>query len=163
MVEINCLVCGKAIEIPEFIDTNNYDGQINCPGCKSLLQVKLVGAKVRKYGVVEKKSGSSTAAGSGLSQRSRGEAVDVESVAKYNPLRDYLSTYRAAQLNMTFEHIEHIIESKLETAAYTFKSWWANDRRNPQAIAWLDSGWEVDDVDLQRRGVVFKRVKQPQS
>jgi DNA-directed RNA polymerase subunit RPC12/RpoP len=163
MVEINCLVCGKAIEIPEFIDTNNYDGQIACPGCKSLLQVKLVGGKVRKYTVAERKSGSATAAASGLSRRTGGEAVDVESVAKYNPLRDYLATYRAAQLNMTFEHIEHIIESKLETAAYTFKSWWANDRRNPQAIAWLEAGWEVDDVDLQRRGVVFKRVKQSSS
>jgi len=160
MVEINCLVCGKAIEIPEFIDTNNYDGQIACPGCKSLLQIKLVGAKVRKYGVVEKKSGSSTAAESRPSQRTSGEVVDVESVARYNPLRDYLATYRAAQLNLTFEYIEHIIGSKLETAAYTFKSWWENDRRNPQAIAWLDSGWEVDDVDLQRRGVVLRRVKQ---
>jgi uncharacterized Zn finger protein (UPF0148 family) len=160
MVEINCLVCGKAIEIPEFIDTNNYDGQINCPGCKSLLQIKLVGAKVRKYMVAERKSGSATAAESRPSQRTSGEAVDVESVAKYNPLRDYLTTYRAAQLNMTFEYIEHIIGSKLETAAYTFKSWWENDRRNPQAIAWLDSGWEVDDVDLQRRGVVLRRVKQ---
>ena len=62
MVEINCLVCGKAIEIPEFIDTNNYDGQINCPECKSLLHVQLVGAKLRKYEVVERKSESSTAA-----------------------------------------------------------------------------------------------------
>lgn len=159
MVEINCLVCGKAIEIPEFIDTNNYDGQINCPGCKSLLHVNLVGAKVRKYEVVARKSGSSTAAESRLSRGTSGEAVDVESVARYNPLRDFLAGYRATQLHLPFEHIESIIGSKLETAAYTFKSWWENDRRNPQAIAWLDSGWEVVDVDLQQRGVVLKRVK----
>ena len=85
--------------------------------------------------------------------------MDVESVARYNPLRDYLINYRANQISLSFEHIEKIIDSRLETAAYTFKSWWKNDHKNPQAISWLESGWEVDDVDLQQRGVVFKRVK----
>jgi len=160
MVEIECLVCGKTIVIPKFIDTNNYDGQVTCPECKSLLHVKLGGGKVRKYEVVERKSPSSTVAESGLSRQSGGE-VDVESIAKYNPLRDFLATYRATQLHLAFEQIEGIIGSKLETEAYTFKSWWENDSRNPQAIAWLESGWEVVDVNLQQRGVVLRRVGQP--
>jgi len=155
-LEISCLVCGKAIEIPEFIDTENYDGQISCPECKSLLQVRLFGAKLRRYEVVEK---GAAAVESNPGQVVGGEAMDVESIARYNPLRDYLASYRAAKLNMTFEHIEHIIDSKLETAAYTFKSWWENDRKNPQAIAWLEAGWEVEDVDLHRRGVAFRQVK----
>jgi hypothetical protein len=159
-MEINCLICGKAIGIPEFVDTNNYDGQIACSECKSLLHVKLVGGKVRKYMVAESKSGSTTAAESRLGRRVGG-TVDAESAARYNPLRDYLTGYRVSQLNMTFKQIESIIGSKLETAAYTFKSWWANDRRNPQAIAWLEAGWEVEEVDLQQRGVVLKRVKEP--
>lgn len=158
-MEINCLVCGKAITIPEFVDTNNYDGQITCPECKSLLHVKLVGGKVRKYMVAESKSASATIAESRLSRRVGGETTDVENVARYNPLRDFLGGYKASQLNMPFKQIESIIGSKLETAAYTFKSWWANDRRNPQAIAWLEAGWEVEEVDLQQRGVVLKRVK----
>jgi uncharacterized Zn finger protein (UPF0148 family) len=159
MVEIECLVCGKTIEIPKFIDTNNYDGQVTCPECKSLLQVKLVGAKVRKYMVVERKSRSLTVAESGLSRKTGGEEADVESIAKYNPLRDFLATYRATQLQLAFEQIESIIGSKLETAAYTFKSWWENDRRNPQAIAWLESGWEVVDVILQQRKIILRRVE----
>jgi hypothetical protein len=156
MVEINCLVCGQVIEIPQFIDTDNYDGQISCPGCKSLLRMRLVKAKLRRYEVVER---GTTAVESNPRQRIEGGKVDVESIARYNPLRDYLASYRASQLNLSFEHIEHIIDSKLETAAYTFKSWWENDQENPQAIAWLGAGWEVDDVDLQRQGVVFRRVK----
>jgi len=158
MVEINCLVCGKAIAIPEFIDSNNYDGQIACPECKSLLQVKLVGAKVRKYQVTERKSKSSTAIKSGLSQRTGKIKADVEKIARYNPLRDFLATYRATQLQLAFEQIESMIGSKLETAAYTFKSWWENDRGNPQAIAWLEAGWEVVDVILEQRKVIFKRI-----
>jgi uncharacterized Zn finger protein (UPF0148 family) len=177
MVEIECLVCGKTIVIPKFIDTNNYDGQVTCPECKSLLQVKLVGSKVRKYKVVEKKFRVPTAdeltrieleakqrvkefreklAQSG---KTGGEEADVESIAKYNPLRDFLATYRATQLQLAFEQIESIIGSKLETAAYTFKSWWENDRRNPQAIAWLESGWEVVDVILQQRKIILRRVE----
>ena len=152
------MVCGKGIEIPEFVDTDNYDGQIACPECKSLLQVKLVGSKVRKYMVAERKPGSATVAESGLRRRI-GETTDVESVARYNPLRDFLAGYKASQLNMPFKQIESIIGFKLETAAYTFKSWWENDRRNPQAIAWLEAGWEVEEVDLQQKGVVLKRVK----
>jgi hypothetical protein len=153
-VEINCLVCDKTIEIPPFIDTENYDGQISCPACKSLLHIKLLAAKLRKYEVVER-----GAVAISNPELAVGGEVDVESIARYNPLRDYLASYRAAQLNLTFGYIESILKFELETAAYTFKSWWENDRKNPQAMAWLEAGWEVEDVDLQREGVVFKRVR----
>jgi len=158
-MEIECLACGKPIKIPEFIDTNNYDGQITCSECASLLQIKLGGGKVRKYEVVEKRPRGLTAIDRPISRKEGGEEVDVANIAKYNPLRDFLATYRANQLHLAFEQIETMIGSKLETEAYTFKSWWDNDARNPQAIAWLSSGWEVFDVSLQQRGVVLKRVK----
>jgi hypothetical protein len=160
-MEIECLVCGKTIKIPEFIDTNNYDGQVNCPECASLLHIKLVGAKVRKYEVVEKKSRGLTAIESGISRKTGGETADVESIAKYNPLRDFLASYRATQLHLAFEQIESIIGSELETGAYTFKSWWENDSRNPQATAWIEAGWEVVDVSLPQRKVILRRVEQP--
>ena len=73
-MEISCLVCGKTIEIPHFIDTDNYDGQINCPACKSLLRVRLVGAKARKYEVVEK---GATAVKSNPVQHTGEEKADV--------------------------------------------------------------------------------------
>ena len=55
MVEIECLACGKAVKPLRFIDNDNYDGQIVCQECKSLLHVKLVKGKVQKYRVVENK------------------------------------------------------------------------------------------------------------
>ena len=54
MVEIECLACRKTVNIPQFIDTDNYDGQVVCQECKSLLQMKLVKDKVLKYRLVEK-------------------------------------------------------------------------------------------------------------
>jgi len=158
-MEIDCLACGKPIKIPDFIDTNSYDGQLTCSECKSLLHIKLGGGKVRKYEVVERKLRGLAAIESAAIQKTGGEAADIASIAKYNPLRDFLATYRATQLHLAFEQIEGIIGSKLETEASTFKSWWENDERNPQAIAWLASGWEVVDVNLQQRGVVLRRVE----
>jgi len=158
-MEVDCLACGKAILIPDFIDTNNYDGQITCPGCKALLHIKLVGGKVRKYEVVERKSRRATLAESAARQKTGGEAADVESIAKYNPLRDFLATYRATQLQLAFEQIEGIIGSELEKEAYTFKSWWENDRSTPQATAWLQAGWEVVDVSLPQRRIILRRVE----
>ena len=55
MVEIECLVCGKNVKLPECIDTDNYDGQVVCQNCTSLLHIKLAKSKVRQYKVVEKK------------------------------------------------------------------------------------------------------------
>jgi hypothetical protein len=156
MLEINCLVCGKGIGIPEYIDTNNYDGQVTCPECASLFHVRLVGTKVRKYELVERKSKNPGIASSGISQHT-GTETNVESIAKYNPLRDFLATYRASQIHLAFEQIEGILGTELGTEAYTLKSWWDNDRRNPQALAWLESGWEMVDVNLQQRGIVLRR------
>jgi DNA-directed RNA polymerase subunit RPC12/RpoP len=56
MVEIECLACGKAVKLPRFVDNDDYDGQVVCQECKSLLHIKLVKRKVRKYKVVENKS-----------------------------------------------------------------------------------------------------------
>lgn len=155
-MEISCLICGKTIQIPQFIDTNNYDGQLSCPECKALLHVRLVGAKARKYELVER---GAKAAESNPGPPAAGEKADIKSILKYTPLRDYLASYRASQLKLSLEHIEHIIDSKLEAAAYAFKSWWGNDQKNPQANAWLEAGWEVDDIDTQQKVVIFKRVK----
>jgi len=158
-VEISCLICGKTIKIPQFIDTNNYDGQINCPECKSLMRVRLVGAKARKYEVVERGTAAVGSNPGNPGQPAAEEKVDIESLLKYTPLRDYLASYLASQLTLSLEYIEHILDAKLEPAAYAFKSWWENDKKNPQAVAWLEAGWEVDDIDLQRQVILLKRVK----
>jgi DNA-directed RNA polymerase subunit RPC12/RpoP len=57
-MEIECLICGKSIKPQqinkaEIYDTQNYDGQIMCQECKSLLYIKLIEGKIQKYKVVE--------------------------------------------------------------------------------------------------------------
>ena len=52
MIEIECLVCGKALKLPQYIDTDDYDGQVVCQECNTLLHIKFVQSRVRKYRVV---------------------------------------------------------------------------------------------------------------
>ena len=54
MDKVQCLACDKTLELPEYIDTNNYDGQLVCGKCKALLHVKIVKGKLRKYSIVER-------------------------------------------------------------------------------------------------------------
>ena len=56
MVEIECLACDKTLELPQLVDTDNYDGLLKCSKCKILLHVKLVKGKLRKYDIVERRS-----------------------------------------------------------------------------------------------------------
>ena len=55
MVKIECLACDKTLKLPQFIDTDNYNGQLVCSKCKALLHVNFVGGKLRKYKIVERR------------------------------------------------------------------------------------------------------------
>ena len=55
MVEIKCLACGKNVKMPQYIDTEKYDGQVVCQECNSLLHIKFVQGRVQKYKVIENK------------------------------------------------------------------------------------------------------------
>jgi hypothetical protein len=176
-MEISCLVCSKNIVIPDYYDVSNYDGQIICPDCRSLLHIKLAASKLRKLEIVGSTPAPAAVKPAGnpnpvdavstpsimnlLSRNS--DNISTESIARYNKLRDFLTTYHAVQLHMAFEQIEGMIGGELPTEAYTFKSWWANNRHNPQAIAWMEAGWEIFDVDLQQKCLVLRRTDQPES
>jgi len=55
MLKIECLACGKTIKVPQYIDTEKYDGQVVCEECNSLLYLKLVKERVQKYNIAENK------------------------------------------------------------------------------------------------------------
>ncbi len=43
--------------------------------------------------------------------------------------------------------------------AYREVAWWSNTARNANTKAWLDEGWEVQEVNPKEGTVVFKKVK----
>ncbi|HZZ62343.1 MAG TPA: hypothetical protein VFE63_14420 [Roseiarcus sp.] len=81
------------------------------------------------------------------------------SLSKYQPLTMLLRGQRGARAPMTFAEIERVIGAKLPPSASKYRAWWSNNPlNNVMTKAWLDAGFESEDVDLKGRKVVFRRV-----
>jgi len=83
---------------------------------------------------------------------------------KYSPLSRYLA-WRQRHIiysTLTFDEIEKIIENKLPTSALQHRHWWTNTGSQVQVKAWLKAGWNVHEVNLNDRSVIFRRVRIPE-
>lgn len=79
-------------------------------------------------------------------------------MAVYTPLGLYLRKSATSRIPMTFREIESIIGRKLPPSAYRHRPWWANEERgHSHAKAWLDAGFETEQVDMTSRTLVFVR------
>ena len=52
--DVLCLVCEKAIKLPQYVSPN-YKGDLVCQDCKSLLHIKLVNSQVTEYEIKKDK------------------------------------------------------------------------------------------------------------
>jgi hypothetical protein len=80
---------------------------------------------------------------------------------KYSPLTRYLAR-RANYTDvatLSFQRIEGIIGDSLPPQAYKTAEWWKNSHTGAQRNAWLDVGWHVEDVNIEKRTVAFRREK----
>ncbi len=83
---------------------------------------------------------------------------------KYAPLGDYLRSQYADEVPMTFEAIESVIGSPLPPRAQHIRGWWSNNpTNNVMTRVWLDAGFKTERVDLERRTLVFRRVRQTET
>jgi hypothetical protein len=77
---------------------------------------------------------------------------------KYAPLGDFLSKQRGSQVPMTFAQIERVIGGKLPPSQY-HRAWWSNNPwNNVMTKVWLDAGFITEQVDVEARKLVFRRV-----
>jgi hypothetical protein len=80
---------------------------------------------------------------------------------KYSPLTRYLA--RRAQytdvVTFSFHQIEGIIGDGLPLNAFQNAEWWKNSHTSSSGKAWLDVGWHVEGVDIEKRTVIFRREK----
>jgi hypothetical protein len=87
--------------------------------------------------------------------------VSPRTISKWAGLEGHLK-FRAAFTNnvkLTFARIDGLIGSNLPMAAYRDAAWWSNASSSIHAKAWLDAGWEVQEVNLKEGYVVFKKVR----
>lgn len=79
-----------------------------------------------------------------------------QSTGKYQALANHLRKLAPSEtdLSLTFEQIENIIGFPLPDSAFKYREWWSNqsDTSNrPQARAWINSGFRVDNVHQDRK------------
>jgi hypothetical protein len=81
-------------------------------------------------------------------------------MSKYRTLARFFEAQATDFLRMTFDEVEKEAGFKLPASARLHQAWWANDRaRHVQAKAWLDAGFESEQVDMKAGMLVFKRMK----
>jgi len=84
-------------------------------------------------------------------------------MGKYEPLSDFLRKQRTDQIVLTFGEIERIVGFKLPPSAKKYRAWWSNSPSNSvMTEAWLEAGFESEQVDMEGRKLVFRRVHRPQ-
>jgi len=75
------------------------------------------------------------------------------------PLSDFLETFSADTVMISFAALENMIKRELPPSARERVTWWTNaPRGRGHAKAWRDIGWHVEHVDLRKGRVVFTRL-----
>lgn len=87
-------------------------------------------------------------------------AYTVAPGSKYLPLQVHLSgvSHLESHVELSFAEIEQIIGDSLPPSAHDHREWWSNHAgSHVQARAWLEAGWDVDNVDRGSQTVRFRR------
>jgi hypothetical protein len=83
----------------------------------------------------------------------------VAPLSKYSPLGDFLRAQTRSEVAMTFAQIEEIIGAKLPDS-HRYRAWWSNNSFNSvMTKVWLEAGFESEQVDMEQRKLVFRRVQ----
>lgn len=87
--------------------------------------------------------------------------VSPRVTSKYSGLSNHLK-FRAAftgLVKLTFARIDGLIGSNLPMNAFRDEAWWSNASSSIHARAWLEAGWEVQEVNLKEGYAVFRKVR----
>jgi len=78
--------------------------------------------------------------------------------SKYQPLLEHLCGSNQHEVTLTFAQIETLMNEALPESARSKRAWWSNRTKGAlQASAWMEAGYRVEDVDLDRQQVTFRK------
>jgi len=85
---------------------------------------------------------------------------DSDDRKKYEPLREYLSALPPTknETTLSFDQVTQIIGDTLPPSATKYREWWSNQQGGARAPHWRAAGFKVDQADLKRKIVRFKRI-----
>lgn len=78
--------------------------------------------------------------------------------SKYQPLFEYLRRSNQREVTLTFVEIEVLMAETLPDSARSKRAWWSNRSKGAlQASAWMEAGYLVENLDLNRECVTFRK------
>ena len=79
-------------------------------------------------------------------------------MGKYEPLADHLRKLGLGRVRMKFEEIEAVLGFTLPPSSRKHRAWWSNNpTNNVMTRAWIDAGYQTEEVDLDKRRLIFAR------
>jgi hypothetical protein len=83
-------------------------------------------------------------------------------MGKYEPLAQFLRKQKRDRIAMTFAEIEVVLNAKLPASKNSRAFWSNNPDNNVMTRAWVEAGFETEDVSPQSASLVFHRKKAKQ-
>jgi hypothetical protein len=81
-------------------------------------------------------------------------------MSKYEALGAFLRSQAPGEVRMTFADIERITGAQLPPSAFRHRPWWSNNTKNSVLTkVWVDAGFRSEQVDMEGRTLVFRRVE----
>lgn len=78
--------------------------------------------------------------------------------SKYEPLFEYLCRSNQREVTLSFSEIEVLMAETLPESARIKRAWWSNRSKGAlQASAWMEAGYLVYNLDLDRERVTFHK------
>ena len=83
-------------------------------------------------------------------------------MGKYEPLGKYLKKIGKNNIELTFDEIEKILNSRLPKYLYKYPAgWYGTANASPthrQKVVWYYYGYRVETVDLNKKKVIFCKI-----
>lgn len=87
------------------------------------------------------------------------EESSVDAENEYTRFGEHLKKRSRKPWSATFAELRAILGKPLPPEAKKDRNWWGNCWHQPQARAWIASGWRVNKVDLVAKTIGFRRVR----
>ncbi len=84
------------------------------------------------------------------------ENLFQEVMRKYAPLAGHLAEQTSDRVELTLSEIEEIIGATLPRMAGT-RDWWQHNGNRMHPHAWIEAGWDVEQISLARQAITFVR------
>ena len=78
---------------------------------------------------------------------------------KYRFLSDYLHESNQPRIKLSYTEIENILNFRLPDSAFTHRAFWANTISHSIALSWLSVNYEVVEVNLEDKYIVFEKKR----